>query len=140
MIKKPFKPEERACKICGETFFASKPLWKCKACISVKAKEVSRMRKEMGMTKFVKKESYPIPENKKNNHFRRLQAKLKKMHRRHEWKKYLSDRLDEVMQDERMMKWIWDRRDTETIQMNKKKKYGIEFTKQPSTKSMPYDV
>lgn len=65
------------------------------------------------------KASYPYPDLEKRSRFARLQSKLKKINKREEWVKFLSDRLDELYQNTELMTWIWDRRDNNSIQENK---------------------
>lgn len=134
-----FKPEDRICKECGETFFADKPSWVCRACFNKAAKRKAQELAEMGMQRWIPKDKYPMEENAKKRKFDRLRSKLNKMHFRHEWKEFLSARLDEVLADEKLIKWVYDRRDGETMKANKKNKYSIDIKKMPSTKNVNLD-
>ena len=142
MFKKPFNRiigEDRACKYCNETFHTKKPIWVCDTCRNRLANQKTKELKDMGMQRWIPKALYPVPDSERKTKFDRLQAKLRKMDLREDWKQYLSERLDEVMQDELLMAWIYDRRDEESMKAKKVKKYGIDVNKVPSTKNMDWD-
>ena len=139
-MRKPFKPEDRKCKECGDEFFASKPVWLCRNCHNKKAAAVQRNRKEMGMGGWVAKEPYPMSEAEKKKKFDRLKSKLNKIYDRKEWQKFLSDKLDEIMSDIKLMNWVMDRRDGESRKEKNVMKYGVDIKEHPSTKQMPYDI
>jgi hypothetical protein len=106
--------EMRKCKVCGETFHATKPRWRCIPCIN-KAQKVIEGKKR---AKYDRKEPYPYqgPNHDYHKRFYPLRAKLHKMKVREEWREYFKERLDEIFADAVLMKWINDRRDKETAE------------------------
>lgn len=134
-----FSPEQRICRECGESFFANKPSWKCRKCYNKHAKRKAQELRGMGMARWTPKDPYPLEDAKKKTKFSGIRSKLNKMHFRHEWKEYISERLDSVLNDEPLMKWIFDRRDKQSIEESKTKKYGIDTKGYPSTKNVNLD-
>ena len=131
--------ETRKCKECGEEYHTMKPIWTCNECVNKKAFKKNKELAAMGMKRWIAKAEYPDRGVLRKTKFDRLQAKLRKMHFRHEWVEYLSARLDEVMKDRELMDWIYDRRDEESMKQKKVKKYGIDVKKVPSTKNINWD-
>ena len=104
--------EQRICKECGTSFHTMKPRCSCNACVNAKQKKYERLRRKQ----YERKLPYPyqIDNHNYNHRFYPLRAKLHKMKQREEWQEYFKIKLNEIMQDEALMKWINDRRDLET--------------------------
>jgi hypothetical protein len=111
--------ETRVCKHCGASFHTIKPRWSCSPCLNTKQKVIEQTKRN----KYEKKASYPYqgPKHDYHQRFYPLRVKLHKMKVRSEWKEYFKERLDEIMQDKILMKWINDRRDKETADASKLK-------------------
>ena len=111
--------ETRQCKECGETFHAKKPIWKCTKCVNQAQKLIETNKR----AKYERKEPYPYqgPKHDYHKRFYPLRAKLHKIKVREEWKEYFKEKLDEIMQDKILMKWINDRRDVETLKAKQAK-------------------
>jgi hypothetical protein len=111
--------EQRICKHCGVSFHTMKPRYRCNVCINAKQKIIERKKR----SKYEKKLPYPY-QGKNHNYKQRfypLRSKLHKMKVRSEWKEYFKIRLDEVLNDVVLMKWINDRRDKETVEAKQAK-------------------
>ena len=106
--------ETRQCKVCSETFHAKKPIWKCQKCVNASQKIIETRKR----AKYERKEPYPYQGENHNYHqrFYPLRAKLHKIKVREEWKEYFKEKLDEILNDAVLMKWINDRRDKETAE------------------------
>ena len=106
--------ETRECKECKETFHAKKPIWKCQKCVNASQKIIETRKR----AKYERKEPYPYQGPKHDYHarFYPLRAKLHKIKVREEWKEYFKEKLDEILNDAVLMKWINDRRDKETAE------------------------
>jgi len=106
--------ETRQCKGCGIEFHTIKPRYSCNACINAKQRIIERNKR----SKYEKKVPYPYQGENHNYHqrFYPLRAKLHKMKVRSQWKEYFKERLDEILNDAVLMKWINDRRDKETAE------------------------
>jgi hypothetical protein len=111
--------ETRKCKVCGNDFHAKKPVWRCTACINEKQKLVEGKKR----AKYEPKDPYPYqgPNHDYHSRFYPLRSKLNKMKVRSEWKEYFKNRLNEIMEDKVLMKWINDRRDKETAETKQSK-------------------
>ena len=111
--------EQRVCKECGASFHTPKPRWRCNVCVNQAQKIVERNKR----SKYEKKEPYPYcgPNHNYHQRFYPLRAKLHKMKVRVEWQAYFKEKLDELMQDKILMKWINDRRDVETLKAKQAK-------------------
>jgi hypothetical protein len=68
-----------------------------------------------------KKEKYPIPDNARRAKFVKIQKELAAIKVRSEWQAYLKDKLDNL--DPLILKWIWDRRDHDTLDKDRNSKY-----------------
>jgi len=106
--------EQRVCKECDASFYTIKPRYSCNQCLNVKQKVIEQKRR----SRYEKKEPYPyqVGNHNYNQRFYPLRAKLHKMKIRSEWQAYFKVRLDEVLNDAVLMKWINDRRDKETLE------------------------
>ena len=106
--------ETRECKECGTSFHTPKPRWRCNACVNAKQKIVETAKR----AKYERKEPYPYqgPNHDYHSRFYPLRAKLHKIKVRSQWKEYFKERLDEILNDAVLMKWINDRRDKETAE------------------------
>jgi len=106
------KGEIRTCKKCNVEFHTLKPLFVCTPCVNANQKKYERLRREQ----YQRKPVYPY-QGKNHNYkirFEPLKRILHKMKVRSEWQAYFKIKLDEILSDEVLMKWIWDRRDLET--------------------------
>jgi len=104
--------EQRICKHCDKEFYTIKPRYRCNECINA-AQKITEQKKR---SRYEKKLPYPY-QGKNHNYKQRfypLRTKLHKMKVRSEWQAYFKERLDEVLNDVVLMKWINDRRDKET--------------------------
>jgi hypothetical protein len=106
--------EDRICKGCGVEFHTIKPRYECNTCLNIKQKVIEQRKR----SKYERKEPYPYqgPNHDYHTRFYPLRVKLHKMKVREEWQKYFKEKLDEIMQDKILMKWINDRRDKETLE------------------------
>ena len=106
--------EMRKCKECGNDFHATKPRWRCNPCVN-KAQKLIEGKKR---AKYERKDPYPYqgPKHDYHSRFYPLRAKLHKIKVRSEWKEYFKEKLDEILNDAVLMKWINDRRDKETAE------------------------
>lgn len=133
MFKQPFKgPQERKCKICEEQFIANRPSWKCNKCIGKEQRNFNLSKKEIGLTTSGRefKQPYPYPKAEQTKRFRKVKNELKGLDFREDWQEYFSNKLNELIKDAKLMKWIYDRRDNET---NRSKKIYL-------TKGRPRDI
>jgi tRNA G26 N,N-dimethylase Trm1 len=145
-IKKKFDKvngETRQCKHCNNEFYTMKPLWSCNKCQCKKQTEIRRIYLAEG--KLTLKAPYPYTKISKANkkeyapRFKKLQSILNKMKVRSEWQTYFVNRLDEVLQDEVLMKWINDRRDNETKKGKQTKSENIIKKEWPDTRGLWID-
>jgi hypothetical protein len=111
--------ELRKCKVCDTEFHAKKPVWRCMACINANQKLIEGKKR----SKYEPKDPYPYqgPNHDYHSRFYPLRSKLNKIKVRSEWKEYFKNRLNEIMEDEVLMKWINDRRDKETAETKQSK-------------------
>ena len=120
MFKKPFDKangEIRNCKMCQLDFHSMKPVWFCPKCQVIKQTAIRQRKLAEGVIEL--KAPYPyvkIKDGKREyiGRFKKMQTKLNRMHARDEWKQFFKQRLEEIFNDEVLMKWIFDRRDNET--------------------------
>lgn len=106
--------ETRVCKQCGNTYHTMKPIWICRLCTNEQQRKIQeKKRKSYGI-----KDNYPF--STKNHdagkRFCKIRQKLRKA-----WdegpeavKKHYEAQLQEA-EELGIMKWIYDRRDNETI-------------------------
>jgi hypothetical protein len=106
--------ETRKCKLCDASFHTMKPRHRCNVCINAKQKIVEGKKR----AKYERKDPYPYqgPNHNYHTRFYPLRAKLHSIKVRSEWKEYFKERLDEILNDAVLMKWINDRRDKETAE------------------------
>jgi hypothetical protein len=111
--------ESRICKHCGVSFHTIKPRWSCIPCLNAKQKVIETKKR----SRYEKKIPYPYqgPKHDYHSRFYPLRTKLHKMKVRDEWKEYFKEKLDEIMKDKILMKWINDRRDKETAEAKQAK-------------------
>lgn len=111
--------ETRQCKECDKEFHTIKPRYRCNACLNARQKITEQKKR----ARYEKKEPYPYQGEKHNYHsrFYPFRAKLHKMKVRSQWQEYFKERLDEILNDAVLMKWINDRRDKETAEAKKLK-------------------
>ena len=109
--------EQRICKHCGISFHTIKPRYSCNACLNAKQRIIETAKR----AKYEKKVPYPY-QGKNHNYKQRfdpLKRVLHKMKERSEWQAYFKIKLDEILNDAVLMKWINDRRDKETAEAKK---------------------
>jgi hypothetical protein len=104
--------ELRRCKLCDTEFHTTKPRWRCTPCVNKAQKLIEGKKRE----KYERKDPYPYqgPNHDYHSRFYPLRAKLHKMKVREQWREYFKEKLDEILNDAVLMKWINDRRDKET--------------------------
>ena len=124
--------ETRQCKECNETFHTKKPIWRCNQCVNAKQK-IAETRKR---AKYEKKTPYPYqgPNHNYHQRFYPIRSKLHKMKVREEWQPFFKEKLDEILADEILMKWINDRRDKETAEAKKIKSRNVIKKEFPDTR------
>jgi hypothetical protein len=106
--------ELRKCRLCDAEFHAKKPSWRCNQCVNAAQKLIEGKKR----SKYERKDPYPYqgPNHDYHSRFYPLRSKLHKMKVRVEWQTYFKERMDEILNDEVLMKWINDRRDKETAE------------------------
>jgi hypothetical protein len=111
--------EQRVCKECNASFHTMKPRHRCNVCVNEAQKIVERKKR----SQYEKKVPYPYqgPNHDYHSRFYPLRSKLHKMKVRVEWQAYFKEKLDEIMNDKILMKWINDRRDKETAEAKQAK-------------------
>ena len=124
--------ETRQCKECNETFHTKKPRWRCNQCVNAKQKIAETNKR----AKYEKKVPYPYqgPNHNYHQRFYPIRSKLHKMKVREDWKEYFKIKLDEILEDAVLMKWIWDRRDKETAEAKKIKSRNVIKKEFPDTR------
>jgi len=124
--------ETRECKTCNIQFYTTKPRYRCDVCINANQKKYERLRR----AKYERKVPYPyqIGNHNYNHRFYPLRAKLHKMKERVEWQEYFKIKLNEIMQDDVLMKWINDRRDLETKNAKIMKSRNVIKKETPDTR------
>jgi hypothetical protein len=60
-----------------------------------------------------KKELYPMSDDHKKRKFKIIQRELAAIDDRKQWQEYLKDKLDNL--DPKILKWVYDRRDQESL-------------------------
>lgn len=106
--------ETRVCKECSASFYTKKPRHSCNTCLNIKQKVIEQNKR----SKYERKQPYPYqgPNHDYHQRFYPLRVKLHKIKVRSEWQKYFKEKLDEILNDAVLMKWINDRRDKETAE------------------------
>ena len=124
--------ETRKCKLCDTEFHTMKPRHRCNACINAKQKVIEGKKR----AKYERKEPYPYqgPNHDYHKRFYPLRAKLHSIKVRQEWKEYFKERLDEILNDAVLMKWINDRRDKETAEAKQLKSRNVIKKEFPDTR------
>lgn len=90
----------------------------CTPCKTAYQREYARKR--VAETPEGYKEKYPYKEYEKIARFRKLRNKLHKMNSRKEWQEFFKQKLDDLEQNETaILVWIYDRRDHETLDMDR---------------------
>jgi hypothetical protein len=130
--------ETRQCKVCGETFHAKKPIWKCTKCVNAS----QRVIEEVKRAKYPKKDTYPFDTrtNEAGSRFCRIQRELRKA-----WIEFekTGDKTHVIQHYEKQLKeihengiwqWIWDRRDDASKKENKLKTASMTRKEYPDTR------
>lgn len=133
--------ETRVCKECGDTYHTMKPRWICTKCVNAKQKIVEEAKR----AKYKSKIKYPYHTNPRlgwhgsaKQHFLNIRTRNGKA-----WKggrEALTDFYSEIfkeIQANGIMEWIWDRRDRETLDKDRKKRDSKIRSDFPDTRSMP---
>ena len=124
--------ETRICKECGVSFHTIKPRYSCNQCLNIKQKVIEQKKR----SQYEKKQPYPYQGPKHDYHcrFYPIRAKLHKIKVRQEWKEYFKEKLDEILNDAVLMKWINDRRDKETADAKQSKSRNVIKKEFPDTR------
>lgn len=105
---------DRTCIKC-ESPFQLKPTDKpsniCLPCKRLYQKKYANKKSKVAVEG--KKDKYPISDGERRAKFAKMQKELLKIKDRKEWIAYMVDKLDNL--DPAILKWIWDRRDHETL-------------------------
>ena len=135
MFKKPFNREvgeTRQCKKCDTIFHTFKPVWQCNSCA------VKQVRK-YNEGNYTPKDAYPF-NNKElyGNHratkrFTQIRQRLNQCKTREELTQHYDRQLKEI-EDNGILKWIWDRRDNGTVKANRKKSKSMTQRDWPDTR------
>jgi hypothetical protein len=134
--------EDRICSICTTPFHAIRAITFCPKCATQKQQSIRQKKLEEGKIQLKQPYPYIRMHNGKREYawrFKQLQSKLNKIKKRVDWKQYLKERLDEVLNDEVLMKWINDRRDNETKKANQIKSNNQTKKEYPNTKGLYID-
>jgi hypothetical protein len=121
MFKKPFNRtigETRQCKECNEDFFTLKPVYTCKPCQNKKQKVIEQRKRD----KYEKKPKYPFDTktNVAGSRFCRIHRELViawRQYRKTGNRDFLTQHYDKQfkeVEETGILKWILDRRDSET--------------------------
>ena len=124
MFKKPFNKkigETRECNQCGNQFHTMKPIWKCRLCQNAVQRKIQEEKRKL----YGIKDNYPFStkNNEAGKRFSKIRVELNKVWRtgdRELIRKHYQKQLEEA---ERLgiLKWIYDRRDNETIKAKAEK-------------------
>lgn len=129
--------EDRVCKICGDAFHTIKPKYRCKKCVN----DAQRPYEEAKRLLYNKKQVYPFNTmtNEAGSRFCSIRTKLTKV-----WKEYSKhgdksvitahyDRQLKEIEENGILKWIYDRRDLETLKAKQIKTRNQMQKEYPST-------
>lgn len=135
MFKKPFNKEAgetRQCKKCDKIFHAMRPIWQCNSCAVKQVRQYNE-------SNYTPKDSYPF-NNKElygkhgaTKRFTQIRQKLNKCKTREELTKHYDRQLKEI-EENGILKWIWDRRDNGTVRANRKKSKAMTQRDWPDTR------
>lgn len=134
--------ETRICKTCGREWHTMKPRLSCNLCYNEKARLCQIRRKEEGKIEWNKKTKYPYHhgsaqgwKGSAKQHFSNIRNRHDKAWR--EGKDALREHYDKVfeeIQSNGIWEWIWDRRDRETLDKDRKKRDSKIIKDYPNTK------
>jgi hypothetical protein len=110
-MRKPL-PESRICRICGVEFKPTTPLFRCKECKNEIAREKNRLKiKELTQSGELIPYIDKVPEEMKGGKdgiyvkYRELQRMCSKMDR-DEFRVYAKNKLNEIMENEKLWKYL----------------------------------
>jgi len=144
MFKKPFNKkdgETRVCLDCSVEFHTMKPINRCTPCANKRNKNRLEEKIELGLVeKHEYKENYPF--NTTNGEavkrFHRIQYALRDCKTKEERRVHFAKQLKEI-EENGILKWIYDRRDEET-KREKRSKRDSKINKDiPDTRYMDWD-
>jgi hypothetical protein len=115
---------DRKCIKCS-TEFKLKPTDKASnICIPCKREYQKKYEnKHSKVSKEGKKENYPMNDDHKKRKFKIIQRELAAIDDRKQWQEYLKDKLDNL--DPKILKWVYDRRDQESLMDDRDRKITI---------------
>ena len=132
--------ETRVCKVCGKSFHTLKPLCRCKSCTNEAQRIIQgEKRKE---NPYQRKGTYPYHhqsfkgwEGSAKKHFLNIRARNSKAWNegREALTRFYSEIFEEIEKNG-IMQWIWDRRDSETLNKDKKKRDSQIRSDYPDTR------
>lgn len=134
--------ETRICKTCGREWHTMKPRLSCNLCYNEKSKLAQRRRKEEGKITWVKKNKYPYHTERNGGwhgsakqHFSNIRSRNNKAWNggREALTRFYSEIFEEIEKNG-IMEWIWDRRDRETLDKDRKKRDSQIIKDYPNTK------
>lgn len=122
-FKKPFNRidgETRQCRECNTEFYTQKPIWVCRLCTNEQQRKIQeKKRKVQGI-----KDTYPFSsvKNEAGARFSKIRQDLRVAwnNGRVAINKHYAKQLKEA-EELGILKWIYDRRDNETIKGNSQK-------------------
>lgn len=137
MFKKPFNKEVgemRNCNTCGNEFHTHKPIWICRLCQN----EVQRKIQEKKRLQYGIKDNYPFSTktNEAGKRFSKIRVALNKVWRtgdRQLIRQHYAKQLKEA-EELGILKWIFDRRDNETIKARAEKSRRRIINEYPDTR------
>jgi len=143
-FKKPFdrkNGETRVCKMCDKEFHTMKPINRCTPCTNQWTKERLKEKIALGLVKPTEyKENYPFDTNSGEavKRFHRIQYALRDCKTREERRAHYAKQLKEI-EENGILKWIYDRRDEETKREKRTKTKGKIERDMPDTRGMTWD-
>ena len=128
-------PEDRECRYCGNTFHATRAVWRCRECSIEKQKVINEANKRPN------KDKYPFDSKggEAKGRFRRINRELSKCETREELTAHY-DKMFKEIEGNGIMQWIVDRRDDETQKENQNKSLRRIRTEYPNTRELNTDT
>ncbi len=132
--------EDRVCKVCGDTFHTIRPIYTCRLCTNEKQK--IKEKEKRTENPYEKKDNYPYHfqsnmgwEGSAKQHFINIRSRNNKAWKegREALTRFYSEIFEEIEKNG-IMKWIWDRRDRETLDKDRKKRDSQIKLDYPNTK------
>lgn len=133
--------ETRVCIDCNVSFHTYKPLNRCPVCSYERNKRRTQEKIEQGLIpKHEYKENYPFgtQNGEAVRRFSRIQKELLKCNTREERQAHYAKQLKEI-EENGILKWIYDRRDNETKRENKSKRKSKIEKELPDTRYIDWN-